>query len=91
MDPSQAGAYAAYVQQPQYQAQQQAPPIDQNFDRYQAQIRTVFTLARDGALRDVGPQLRDVSQYLLGHAEMLGEIYTDSFNVSWKQLIVRKD
>ena len=72
MDPTQSGAYAGYVQQPQYQAQPQ-PSIDQAFDRYQNQIRTIFTLARDGSLRDVGGQLLEISHYLLSNAEALGK------------------
>lgn len=73
MDPSQSGAFTTYVQQPQYAAQQQAAPIDHGFDHYQTQIRTIFTLARDGALRDSASRLLDVSQYLIGNAEALGK------------------
>ena len=70
MDPIQPGAYA---QQPHYTAQQQQPQSDdQAFDRYQAQIRAIFTYARDGSLRDIAQQLLDVSNYLLGNAEALG-------------------
>lgn len=74
MDPSQsaqAGAYATYA--PQYTPQQQAQPNDQGFDRYYAQVRTIFTLARDSSLRDVGQQLLEISHYLLGNSEVLGE------------------
>ncbi|KAK3705017.1 hypothetical protein LTR37_013534 [Vermiconidia calcicola] len=76
MDPSQSGGYPTYSQQTQYQSQpQQQPhtqPVDQAFERYQTQIRSIFTLARDGALRDVGSPLLDISHYLLGNAEVLG-------------------
>ena len=74
MDPTQSSAYTAYLQQPQYPPQQQAQPVDQAFDRYQNQIRTIFTLARDGALRDIGGQLLEISHYLLGNAEALGGV-----------------
>lgn len=71
MDPTQ--AYSAYTTQPQYAAQQQMPSIDEFFDRYQNQVRTVFTLAREGSLQDIGPQLLSISQTLLGNAQVLGE------------------
>ena len=74
MDPSQA-AYSAYAPQAPYATQQQAAPVEELFDRYQYQIRTIFTLARDGSLQDVAPQLLSISQYLLGHAQALGKPY----------------
>jgi hypothetical protein len=76
MDPSQA-AYSAYAPQTQYATQQQAAPIEEVFDRYQNQIRTIFTLARDGSLQEIAPQLLGISQYLLGHAQGLGKLYYD--------------
>ncbi|KAK5163486.1 uncharacterized protein LTR77_010668 [Saxophila tyrrhenica] len=75
IDPSHGAQYQNYVQQqpqPQYQQIQQQPTLDQGFDRYNDQIRTIFILARDGALRDVGGHLLDVSSYLIGNAEQLG-------------------
>ena len=86
MDPSQSGAYTAFVQQHQYPTQQQAPPIDQGFDRYQNQVRTIFTLARDGVLRDIGTPLLEISQYLLGNAEALGRIFSNCCNFSTESL-----
>lgn len=73
MDPSQA-AYSVYAPQPQYTAQQQLPSVEEFFDRYQNQVRTVFTLAREGSLQDIGAQLLSISQTLLGNAQILGKI-----------------
>ncbi|KAI7539547.1 hypothetical protein KC331_g9688 [Hortaea werneckii] len=72
IDPSQGGQYAAYSQQPQYTAQQQTRTVDQAFNEYQTRIRSIFTLVRDGTLRDVGTNLIQISQYLMGNAEALG-------------------
>ena len=74
IDPTQSGGYQAYVQQPQYTAQQQqAPNVDQAFNQYQMQVRSIFTDARDGSLRDVAARLVEISHYLLGNAPALGE------------------
>lgn len=72
IDPSQGGQYAAYAQQPQYTAQQPTRTVDQAFNEYQTRIRSIFTLVRDGTLRDVGTNLIQISQYLMGNAEALG-------------------
>ena len=77
LDPAQsAAAYSAYNQQTQYaaaQPQQQADSIDQLFNQYQLSIRTIFTNAQNGTLRESPDQLIRISQYLLGRAEGLGE------------------
>lgn len=73
IDPSQSGSYAAYSQQPQYGSQQPAQSVDQAFNDYQSHVRSIFTAVRDGTLRDVGQQLMQISQYLLGNTEALGE------------------
>lgn len=75
MDPSQSATYNPYAQQPQYTPQLQIPSDEQAFESYQAQVRNIFTLARDGSLRDVGARLLEISQYLLGNVEALGEGY----------------
>lgn len=75
MDPSPPG-YPGYAGQPQYSVQQQAPPMEEFFDRYSNQVRTIFTLARDGTLQDVAAQLLSVSQSLLGNAQLLGRKQT---------------
>lgn len=80
LDPAQsAAAYSAYNQQTQYaaaqpqsQPQQQADSIDQLFNQYQLSIRTIFTNAQNGTLRESPDQLIRISQYLLGRAEGLG-------------------
>jgi hypothetical protein len=71
MGPSQSGQYSTYVQQSQYQSQPQQS-MDQDFERYESQIRTIFSLVREGSLRDIGGHLLEVSLYLLGNAEGLG-------------------
>jgi hypothetical protein len=82
LDPAQSAAYSAYNQQPQYpaaqsqhqpQPQPQADSIDQLFNQYQLSIRTIFTNAQSGNLRDSPDQLIRISQYLLGRAEGLGK------------------
>lgn len=73
MDPSHPAAYTAYPQQAHYAPQQQAQTTDEAFERYQTQVRTIFTMAHECSLRDVGTQLLEISQYLLGNAEGLGE------------------
>ncbi|KAF2165186.1 hypothetical protein M409DRAFT_24571 [Zasmidium cellare ATCC 36951] len=70
MDPTQPGAYSAYAAA-QYTPQSNQS-IDQAFNNYQAQIRTLFTNVRAEQLRDVGQLLMDISHYLLGNAEALG-------------------
>lgn len=76
LDPTQSAAYPAYSQQHQYpapaQPQQSTESIDQAFSRYQTSIRTIFTRAREGDLRNMPEQLLQISQYLLGSAEGLG-------------------
>jgi len=72
VDSSQSGAYATYAQQPQYTTQQPGHTVDQAFNEYQSRVRSIFTLVRDGTLRDVGTHLLQISQYLLGNAEALG-------------------
>jgi hypothetical protein len=56
----------------QQQHQQSGPGYDQAFNDYQTRVRTIFTWVHDGTLRDVGQQLLQISQYLLGNAEALG-------------------
>lgn len=76
LDSSQSAVYSAYSQQSQYtptQPQQPSDSIDQAFSRYQSSIRTIFTRAREGDLRSTPEQLLQISQYLLGSAEGLGE------------------
>lgn len=81
LDPAQSAAYSAYSQQSQYaaqpqhqsQPQQQADSIDQLFNQYQLSIRTIFTNAQNGSLRESPDQLIRISQYLLGRAEGLGK------------------
>ncbi|TKA64204.1 hypothetical protein B0A55_12005, partial [Friedmanniomyces simplex] len=76
MDPSQPGPYTAYTQQqpqqPQYGGQPQAQSADQASNAYTSNVRSIFSHVRDGALRDVGQQLLQISQYLLGNVETLG-------------------
>ncbi|KAK3671021.1 hypothetical protein LTR78_009139 [Recurvomyces mirabilis] len=85
MDPAQSAAYASYQQQQQQQQQhqqqaqqyaqpqrQEAQAVDQGFNDYQSRVRTVFTLAQEGSLGDIGQHLLHISQYLLGNCEALG-------------------
>lgn len=76
MDPSQSGAYASYAQQSNYTTQTSAQNVDQAFNEYQARIRSIFTMAREGTLRDIGTHLLQISQYLTGNAEALGAFHT---------------
>lgn len=71
LDPTQSGAYSAYAAA-QYTPQSNQS-IDQAFNNYQAQVRTIFSNVRAESLRDVGQLLMDISHYLLGNAEALGE------------------
>lgn len=73
MDPTQQSVYGSYGQQPQYPTQQHASSTDQAFERYQSQIRNVFSLVQNGNLRDIGALLMQLTQYLLGNVETLGE------------------
>lgn len=76
MDHSQPSMYSEYEH-----AQQHEPPAaqesvrwqDQFFEAYHHQIRTIFTLAHHGNLRDIGANLLDASYYLLGNVEALGK------------------
>ena len=72
MDPAQPPDYNPYAQQANYPAAQISAD-EQPFDNYQNQMRQIFTLVRNGSLHDVGPRLLEVSQYLLGNVEPLGE------------------
>lgn len=73
MDPSQ---YSAYAPQPQYPAQQpqQQTSVEEVFERYQNQVRSIFSLVREGSLQDIAPQLLNISNYLLGNAQVLGRL-----------------
>ena len=73
MDSAQPPDYNPYGQQAHYPAQEQVSTNEQPFDNYQNQMRHIFTLVRNGSLHDVGPRLLEVSQYLLGNVEPLGE------------------
>lgn len=73
MDPSQPGVYHPYVQQAQFAPQLQVLSDEQRLENYHLQVRNIFTLARDGALQNVGAHLLEVSQYLLGNVEALGK------------------
>lgn len=75
MDPTQSGAYSYAATANQY-TPSSAQSVDQAFANYQSQIRTLFTSVREGALREVGGLLMDVSHYLLGNAEALGKLIT---------------
>ncbi|KAK3614127.1 hypothetical protein LTR56_027459 [Elasticomyces elasticus] len=78
IDPSQPGTYATYSQQPQpsHQPQYAVQPPEQSADEafvaYNSNIRSIFGQVREGTLRDVGQQLLQISQYLLGNVETLG-------------------
>ncbi|KAK1816249.1 hypothetical protein LTR12_009331 [Friedmanniomyces endolithicus] len=75
MEPSQPGPYETYHQQPQppqYVGEPSGQSADQDLDAYTANVRKIFSHVRDGALRDIGQQLLQISQYLLGNVEMLG-------------------
>jgi len=75
MEPSQPGPYETYHQQhqpPQYSGEPSGQSNDQDLDAYTANLRSIFSHVRDGALRDIGQQLLQISQYLLGNVEMLG-------------------
>lgn len=101
MDPTQAGQYSAYVQQSQYQQAPQSS-LDQGADRYQNQIRSIFTNVHDGMLQDVASQLIDASNYLLGSVEQLGLTRDDislhgdrlrlwqEFNAAWLTSLQRQ-
>lgn len=75
MDPSQQVPYNPYMQQAQYTPQLQLHSEEQRLDNYHLQLRNIFTLARDGALQNLGTHLLEVSQYLLGNVETLGKHY----------------
>ncbi|SMY21804.1 unnamed protein product [Zymoseptoria tritici ST99CH_1A5] len=66
MDPTQP-TYSAYTH---YTPSNQS--ADQAWSSYQAQMRTIFTQAREGSLHEVGNLLLEVSHYLIGNAEALG-------------------
>lgn len=68
IDPSQQ-AYATYSQYTPSSNQS----ADQAFSTYQAQMRSIFSQVRGGALREVGSLLMEASHYLIGNAEALGE------------------
>lgn len=70
LDPT-SSAYSAYAAA-QYTPQSNQS-MDQAFNNYQAQIRTIFTNVRAESLRNVGTLLMEISHYLLGNAEALGE------------------
>ncbi|KAF2764124.1 hypothetical protein EJ03DRAFT_40439 [Teratosphaeria nubilosa] len=72
IDPTQASAYATYTQQSQYNSSQSTSSGDQAFNEYQQRVRSIFTMVREGTLRDIGTHLLQISQYLLGNAEALG-------------------
>ncbi|KAK5720581.1 hypothetical protein LTR17_014837 [Elasticomyces elasticus] len=81
LDPSQPSTYATYSQQtqqtqaPQQQQYAVQPPeqsADEAFVAYNSNIRSIFGQVREGTLRDVGQQLLQISQYLLGNVETLG-------------------
>ena len=72
----QAATYASdsqQTQQTQYTVQQPEQSADQAFNAYNQNVRSIFLQARDGTLHDVGQQLLQISQYLLGNVEALGE------------------
>ncbi|EME47095.1 hypothetical protein DOTSEDRAFT_69159 [Dothistroma septosporum NZE10] len=69
IDPTASSAYPAYTAQ---YAQQSSQSIDQAFNNYQAQIRTIFSKVREGQLYELPGVLLDASHYLLGNAEALG-------------------
>lgn len=72
IDASQSSSYP-YATATHHYAATSSQSMDQAFANYQGQIRTLFTSVREGSLRDVGSLLMDVSHYLLGNAEALGE------------------
>ena len=77
MDTVQQSSYATYAQQPQQvqygHGHQGSRQIDQAYSDYKATLRSIFSSAQEGILRDVHHRLLQVSQYLLGHVEALGE------------------
>ncbi|KAF2485732.1 hypothetical protein BDY17DRAFT_322551 [Neohortaea acidophila] len=98
MDQSQQSMYSEYepAQQEEPPATtQSAPSHAQFFEAYHHQIRTIFTLAHHGSLRDIGGNLLVASHYLLDNVEALGltrdeqELNNDrlrlwgEFNYSW--------
>ena len=87
MDPAQSAIYATYGQQPQYTTQAPAPSNDQGFDRYQAQIRAIFTFVQNDSLREIGGPLLEISQYLLNNVEMLGEAAVVPFRSVMKLIV----
>lgn len=77
MDQSQPAMYSEYTHAQQDEpmaAQQSVPWEEQFFEAYQRQIHTIFTLAHHGNLRDIGFNLLDASNCLLGNVEALGKL-----------------
>ena len=48
------------------------PEVDEAYETYQTKAREIFTLVRDGKLRETHCNLLHISHYLLGNAERLG-------------------
>ncbi|KAK3111563.1 hypothetical protein LTR53_013066 [Teratosphaeriaceae sp. CCFEE 6253] len=101
----QAATYASYsqqTQQTQYTVQQPEQSADQAFNAYNQNVRSIFLQARDGTLHDVGQQLLQISQYLLGNVEALGLTRDDAdlhddrirlwdeFNCAWLTTLQRQ-
>lgn len=73
LPPSSFGGY----QQPQSQSHHQQhardlPEVDEAYEMYQNKAREIFTLVREGQLRETHDHLLYISRYLLGNAEALG-------------------
>jgi len=48
------------------------PEVDEAYETYQTKAKEIFTLVRDGKLRETHSNLLHISHYLLGNAERLG-------------------
>lgn len=65
--------FGAYGQQGQHQQRARTiSDIDEAYETYQTKAREIFTLVREGKLRETHERLLHISQYLLGNAEALG-------------------
>ncbi|KAF2860230.1 hypothetical protein K470DRAFT_77962 [Piedraia hortae CBS 480.64] len=84
----------------QYQLENQA--VGRDFGEYQARIGTIFTLVKEGNLRDAKDLLLQISQYLLGNVEQFGLTNDDEtlrderiklwdeFNSCWLSTMLRQ-
>ena len=72
LPPSSLGSHGAVSQQPQLRSTQQ---VDEAYELYQNKAKEIFTLVRDGRIRETQSHLLYISQYLLGNVDALGRLF----------------